>query len=138
MPDATQFEDCRWAAHVREHELIKDAIALALESDRKAVAAAFESHRNEHALMEKALEKAQASMDHRLGGMNEFRAQIAGERATMAAREYVDAKFGAIDERLREFSDFKANSTGRVATWGVVVSLVVLVIAAVGMFVGKR
>jgi hypothetical protein len=58
-----------------------------------------ESHQREHALTQEALNKAEASMEKRLEAMNEFRAQLSDQAATLVRRDYMDEKFATVTER---------------------------------------
>ncbi len=70
----TQREfEIRFAAHQREHELHE------------------KFHEAEHEMTELALNKADNSLERRLEGMNEFRAQLEKQSAAFLTREIFDA-----------------------------------------------
>ena len=70
-----------------------------------------------------ALEKAQAStqeavhqvaltMDHRLEGVNEFRAQLSDQTATFVTREVLDTRMSEIDKRIGSIESALAEQHG--------------------------
>ena len=62
-----------WAAHKREHDLHERA------------------HNVEHEDYRTRIDTATAALNHRLDGMNEFRAQLTEERSTYVRRDMLDA-----------------------------------------------
>lgn len=74
----------------RETLLLKDQV------ERIATLHA-EAHGREHALTGDALDKAATSMDKRLEGMNEFRAQLNQQAATFVRRDMLDAQMSAMN-----------------------------------------
>ena len=89
-PDALNREvELRWAAHEREH------------AQHEA------SHAREHEMTTLALGKAETTMDRRLEGMNEFRAELTRQAATFWTKgeqeQYATARnalFDSVDKRL--------------------------------------
>jgi hypothetical protein len=57
-------------------------------------------HVREHALIQEAVGKAEASVDKRLEGMNELRAQITSERAVYLTRAVYDAAHAELRSRV--------------------------------------
>jgi hypothetical protein len=93
--------DIRWAHHVRDHEHLSKAIELAEDKSAKALATALSDHQREHEIhinahakeheyTNLAIIKAEGSLDKRLEGMNEFRAQLSSQTATFVTREIFD------------------------------------------------
>jgi hypothetical protein len=64
-----------------------------------------ESHGREHVLLADAIKRAQEALIVRLEGMNEFRAQLEQERASMMTRDTFDAKHEALEATVSKLID---------------------------------
>lgn len=79
-------------------------IALQRIEDRDAMEVRMKehqaSHDREHATAAVNAEKDEKKLDNRLSGMNEFRQALTDLSAQMATRQYVDARFDSMIEKL--------------------------------------
>jgi hypothetical protein len=82
-----------------------------------------EAHEKEHKLLAENLELARVHMEHRLVGMNEFRAQILSERSHMVSVDKFEGKMNEFEARYavshKQLEDRVGNlekSPGRTAT----------------------
>jgi len=73
QPVTRRESDLLWSAHQREHSLHGEA------------------HELEHRMTQEALEKADNSLERRLEGMNEFRAQLEKQAGAFLTREVFEA-----------------------------------------------
>lgn len=73
QPVTRRESDLLWSAHQREHALHGN------------------SHEMEHRMAQEALEKADAGLERRLEGMNEFRAQLEKQAGAFLTREVFEA-----------------------------------------------
>jgi len=89
-------------AHSREHEMSQVAIDKATGDTefRFREERAFAMHHNE--LTQRAVDKAEAGMNERLKGMNEFRQALTDQTATLVRREYVESALNSLNTRLDE------------------------------------
>jgi hypothetical protein len=80
---------------------------------------------------DKALEVANASMQERLAGMNEFRAQLKDQASRFANRDEVDLKLDPIVKDIRELREFKSLLTGKADQHSVNMALVTSIVGIV-------
>jgi hypothetical protein len=107
------------------------------DSDRLN-ASQWEAHRHVHELEKEAVEKALESNNKRLEGMNELRAQIATERGNYVPREAFDEKNSAFDERLKSLEKGGAFDAGRIAMLGSIIVVGIAVIGIMIHFLGGK
>lgn len=103
---------------------IRDYIDMrcsAIVSQIKGVTALIEQH---FKLDDMAAKKAEESMQLRLEGMNEFRAQINSERINYVSKELLSKELILFDSRLKRLEAASAFSSGK---WWVVSALIGLV-----------
>lgn len=111
--------DLRWDAHNRTHDRIDNAVDVATASANRALSTALvdhhrehevhaKAHDREHASTKEALDKADAALEVRLEGMNEFRAQLEKQSSTFLTREifetYVKEQTSKLEAALASFS----------------------------------
>lgn len=90
-------------------------------------------------LKQRAIEKAEASVDKRLEGMNEFRAQLKDERANFITVDKLESEktaiHGRIDAMAKDYDaleKWKNNMQGRF----VIIAIVITVVAGlIGAFI---
>lgn len=87
------------------------------------------AHAREHAMVQNALDKAEAAMNKRLESMNEFRTTLTDQATTFVRREMIDAQREAEAELRRQLSDRitkleskAANQDGRLWAMGVAIT----------------
>lgn len=87
-----------------------------------------EAHQREHALTERAMERAREVVDARLEGMNELRNQLLSERGTYVRRELFDGQMEAQSRRIEQLERGESNLQGRLTMIGAAlgVGLVIL------------
>jgi len=102
---------------------------LARESDLL-----WDAHHREHDAITKALERAQQAMEHRLEGMNEFRAQLSDQVSTFMTREQIGEREKTIDlavtqlrEQVNLLDRWRAVMEGRL--WALSVGFTIVTIA---------
>lgn len=92
---------------------LREYVETLVQVHARETATAFESHKREHILIQQALSKAEESMNRRLEGMNEFRAQLDKQQITFATREYVQSMLDPIHKFQERF-------------WGVLIGITLL------------
>jgi len=95
-------------------------------SQQQAVEAAFYAAKE-------ATTKAENASERRFESINEFRAQLADQAATLVTRNEVNARFDAIGEKVSDLADRVNRSGGRAAG---VTDARGLTIAAIGLLIG--
>lgn len=90
--------DQRSAAHDAAHEAYRVAEVEKAEAWKV-------SHLREHTLIQLAVDKAADAMAGRLEGMNEFRAQLDRQAATLVTLDVLDVRLAAIGQRLDKADD---------------------------------
>lgn len=107
------------------------AVAAALAAQEKAVAAALKA-------AETAVSKAESAAEKRFDSVNEFRATLADQTATLMPRSETDIRLTALGDRLTAAERQLAQSSGRTggvqASWAVLVGLVTVAAAIIGIF----
>ena len=90
--------DIRWTNHAHDHEILSNSVDTAKSASTKALDAALidhhrehtvheASHEREHQFTKEALDKADKTLETRLEGMNEFRAQLEKQAGAFLTRE---------------------------------------------------
>jgi hypothetical protein len=77
--------------------------------------------------LEKASEEAKKTLERRLEGMNEFRAQLKDQAQTFITRSEYCARNEKIDGAIQRFSDHVAEEKGKASQTSVIVSIVIAV-----------
>jgi hypothetical protein len=72
---------------------------------------------------DKAIERAQVSMEKRLDAMNEIRDALRDQAARSPTRVEVDARLDAIDRAIDELKTYKAIAESKASSWLVWVGL---------------
>jgi hypothetical protein len=92
------------------------AVAAALAAQEKATAAAFSAANT-------AVSKAELANEKRLDNVNEFRAQLKDQAATLATRSEVQVQMRALDEKLNLVTtaqtEMRSRSEGATGLWTV-------------------
>lgn len=108
------------------------AVSAALAAQEKAVAAALKA-------AETAVSKAEVSAEKRFDSVNEFRASLADQAATLMPRNETEIRLNALADRLSAAEQQLAQSSGRSGGvqqgWLALVGLVTIAAALVGIFV---
>ncbi len=107
------------------------AVAAALAAQEKATAAAF-------AAANTAVIKSETANDKRLEGVNEFRAQLKDQAATLATRSEVSVQFKALEEKVgliqQNIIATDARGVGANNLWILILGGLGLVVVGVGIF----
>lgn len=82
--------------------------------------------------IERALDKAERSMNERLEGMNNIREDMRSQAATFATRADLQAIERIIDTRLKILETKNANTEGRFWAIGAVITVINVLVALVG------
>jgi hypothetical protein len=114
-----------------EHVTLREYFERLLAEHDKATALQF---RNASI----ALEKAEKALTDRLAGMNEFRDQLREQAAQFATTKEVNAKFDAVDARLKGIENFRSNMEGRLYMIGAAVTLINVGVAVIGFAIKAK
>ena len=86
-----------------------------------------------------AISKSDAATEKRFDSVNEFRAQLKDQAATLLPRAEAHAKFGSLDKEIEElrknFNVGQGKSMGINLVWGILVTLVFIAIALGGLLI---
>jgi hypothetical protein len=86
---------------------------------------------------EKAVAKAETATEKRFDAVNEFRGQLKDQAATLMPRAEADSKFLSMTKEIEELkksaNTAQGRSSGFSASWGIVVSLMLIGIALIGL-----
>lgn len=135
---ALQFQESD-LRYQQRYDSQQRAITDALAAAEKAVAAAL-------ANADRAVNKAEVAAEKRFESVNEFRAQLTDQTATLLTRAEADAKLSALSDRI---SDIKGridigdggkqatvnNMTNTIAVSGLVTSIVVAAFVGMGLLI---
>lgn len=94
----------RRAVKASRESLVRDEAAIVstrVDGNRDLDEARWRGHEHEHALSVVAVSKAEAGLDRRLEGMNQFRAQLDRQAADFITREAYDAQTDRFDAIFR-------------------------------------
>lgn len=134
---AIQFQESD-LRYQQRYDSQQRAITDALAAAEKAVAAAL-------ANADRAVNKAEVAAEKRFESVNEFRAQLTDQTATLMSRAEADAKITALSDRVSDVKtridigdggkQANANSlTNTIAIAGLVTSIVVAAFVGMGLF----
>lgn len=112
-------------------ETLREHFTALLEAERGKNEVRFQG-------TQKAIEKAEASVDRRLEGMNEFRASLADQAGRLMPRAEADNRFSGINEQLKDISSRidrqEGRGSGLNAGWGYLVGAVGLLAGLIAIF----
>lgn len=83
--------------------------------------------------MERAVDKASASMEKRLEGMNEFRSQLKEQASRFITREEMQATFKSMSEDIKSLNQSRAVLEGKASQNSVVGAFI---FSAIGLLMG--
>jgi hypothetical protein len=89
-----------------------------------------------------AVLKAETAAERRFEGVNEFRATLADQAATLMPRAETEQRLRALTDRINDLalivSQMQGHDTGVSAAWGYLAGAVGVVAAVVGILIGTR
>ncbi len=140
MPNDKKYDDdCLESA--RQSTSLKELLLGILNERERRYEAHFASIDKTiaaaQASAKEAVSKAEAAVEKRLDGMNEFRGQMADMQATLARKTEVDIRFESLEKKLDSFIGQLQLTSGRDKGigigWAVAVALVGLLFGATGI-----
>ena len=116
---------------------LKEHMESLLISIQKLEDERWAAHLQVHAMGQRAFDSAFITVDSRLETMNEFRAQIAGERSHFLSREVydtehasleakVDNKYEVLMTRLASLENYKSNMDGKFWMLGTLLTVITI------------
>lgn len=100
-----------------------------------------QAHAREHGMVELAVSKAEQAMSDKLEGMNQFRQQISDERTNYITRSEFQRFEEGLQKQLSEMKDllgthavWRSNLEGRIAGFGIVVTVLTIVSISIGLW----
>jgi hypothetical protein len=97
----------------------------------------WEAHREVHAMGQRAIDAALVTLNVRLEGMNEFRAQILKERSEFVKQQVFDVEHKAIEAKVDSQGRWQDNMSGRLWMLGAFILAINLLVGFVFRLLGK-
>jgi len=120
-------------------DAINRMLDSAEESVKSELAAANLATQTSMESSEKAVLKAETAAEKRFEAVNEFRAQLADQQATLARKAEVEIRFSALEDKLNRSIAQQQLAAGRESgigsAWSVVIVVATLVIATAAIVV---
>lgn len=88
--------------------------------------------------LERKDEVLRQNMEHRLDGMNEFRAQLSAQQRTFVTRELFDTRTSFVDERVNAINNWRSNMEGRMYVLASIPTVVAVVAGVVAIWAALK
>lgn len=116
-------------------ELQDKAVNAALAAAKEAVTAALVAAKE-------AVAKAEFAAEKRFDGVNEFRATLKDQQATLYSRSEGETKFKSMDDKIAlifaRLDKMEGSSQGSAWLWALIGGIIMLIVNVGGLYIGLR
>ena len=123
---------------MEEQVSLKEFLLERLENLAKVETERWKAHQLVHNMGQVALDASVKTLDTRLEGMNQFRAQVLEERAAFVTIQLYRAEYKALENKMNELNSFRSNLEGRIWMLGVVLGGMQIGLLALFHFWGNK